>query len=162
MPIDATVGGVASNSYGTEAEADTYFTDHPSFDAWDAATDQVAMLIYATRLLEDLDYIGDRATTTQALEWPRIENDLYEVPFAANVIPPKLKYAQFETALWVVQSGGVAVAAGTLTSLKIGKSIEAGYSAGSSASVDTTVGPSGLPTRAEKYLKGLRLIPVLA
>jgi hypothetical protein len=164
MALDATVGGVNANSYATRAEADTYFTNHPLFDTWDAIidADQEALLIHATRLLDQFDYIGDVATTTQALQWPRIENDLYEVTFANNVIPPKLKYAEFEAALWLQTSGGVAVAAGTVSELDIGSSVKVKYSAGSSAFVDTSVDPQGFPTGAARFLKGLRIINVLA
>lgn len=168
MAIIATVGGSTSNSYGTEAEADAYFVDHPSFDAWDASTDQVAMLIHATRLLEQFDWIGDPATTTQALAWPRVTNDFYdlahdEFPFDDDVIPPKLKYAQFEAALWLVESGGVAVAAGTVSEMQIGSSVKVKYAAGSSGVfTDTSVDPSRFPTTAARYLKGLRLVNVLA
>lgn len=162
MTLIATVGDPTANSYGTALEADAYFTNHPLFDTWDAIVNQEALLIHATRLLDQLDYIGDRATTTQALEWPRISNDLFEVVTPSNAIPTNMKYAEFETALWVQQSGGVAVSAGTLTSLKVGTEVTAEYSSGSAAAVDTTVDESGIPLTAAKYLKGLRLITVLA
>jgi len=165
MSIDATVGGVAANSYALRSEADTYFANHPSFDTWDAIldADQEALMIHATRLLDQLDYVGDRATTTQALEWPRIDNDTYDIVWANNVIPPKLKYAEFEIALWLQASGGVAVAAGTVSELDIGSSVKVKYATGSSgAVVDTSVDPTGLPIQAARFLKGLRLYSVLA
>ena len=165
MAIDASIGGVAANSYGTRAEADAYFVNHPSFDTWDAIldADQEALMIHATRLLDQFDYIGDPATTTQALQWPRIDNDLFDIVWANNVIPPKLKYAEFEIALWLQQSGGVAVAAGTVSELDIGSSVKVKYSAGSSGGfVDTSVDPTGLPIQAARYLKGLRLYALLA
>jgi hypothetical protein len=162
MAIDASVGGVSSNSYATLAEFDAYFLNHPSFDIWDAYVDQEAVAVHATRLLDQLNYVGDKATTTQALEWPRIDNDLYDISWANNVIPPKLKMAEFETALWLINTGGVAVAAGTLTSLKVGTEVVAGYSAGSSAQADTSVDSSGIPITASRFLKGLRLLTVLA
>ena len=81
-------------------------------------------------------------------------------------VPTPIKNAQFEIALWLIQTGGagVAVAAGAVESMKIGNEIEAKFSSGSSgaAVVDTTVDPTGLPIQAARFLKGLRLYSVLA
>lgn len=72
--IDATIGGASANSYQTVAESDTYFGDRLNADAWfDASADNKARAkIMATRRLNRENWYGERATTTQALAWPRI------------------------------------------------------------------------------------------
>lgn len=172
MPtIDATVGGANSNSYITILDATTYFDGRLYATAWAdaivAGTEDTA-LVEACRILDRLDFIGDKATTTQALKWPRVTNDFYDdyhtedFPYASNVIPPQIKYAQCEIALSRLAAGGEAVAAGAVESLEIGGVVKAKYSAGSSGEVvDTTVDWYGLPERAANWLKGLRLLPVL-
>jgi len=54
VALDATVGGPASNSYVTLAEADAYFATRLFATAWTSATDpqQEAALISATRLID--------------------------------------------------------------------------------------------------------------
>ena len=85
---------------------------------------------------------------------------------ALYAIPAPIKQATFETALWLLQTGGsgVAVAAGDVSSLKIGNSVEVKYAATSSTGEinDTSVDDTGFPVSAARFLKGLRLIPVLA
>ena len=75
MALDATVGGLASNSYVTEATANTYLTSERLYiTAWtDANTAQREQaLIWATFLLDiSFDFVGFKATLAQALRWPR-------------------------------------------------------------------------------------------
>lgn len=83
--------------------------------------------------------------------------------YATNLIPIPIKNAQCELALALLAAGGEAAAAGTISSLKIGHSVEIGYASGSSGEfVDTSVDSSGLPIQAARFLKGLRLVNVLA
>jgi hypothetical protein len=116
--IDASVGGVASNSYATAAEAATYFeTRIPLPIPW-VASGQEAVLIMATRVLDALAqpyktffagpppyyrvrraWTGTPATTTQRLAWPRV--GMYDANgnlIPSNVIPQALKDAQAELA----------------------------------------------------------------
>jgi hypothetical protein len=177
MSIDATVAGVAANSYVTLAEAATYFTNRMNFATWDNSTEQEEALLMACAKLETYDYVGiplnntlmeDGYVTTiiQALKWPRCHVDGTKIRnYPTTIIPQQIKNAQCETALWLIQSGGVgvAVAAGAVESLKIGDSIEAKYSTGSSgaAVVDTSVDQTNLSVLAAQHLKGLRLYAVI-
>lgn len=166
MAIVATSGAANANSYVTLVEAEAFLDNRIGSDEWFTSSLQEQALIQACFILDQFDYIGDRATTTQALEWPRVINDEYELghdtfPYGATVIPPKLKNAQCEIAFWLVQTGGI-VAAGTIDSMTIGDDVQIKYASGSSASVTASVDITGIPLQAARFLKGLRLINVLA
>lgn len=172
MPLNAQAGSASANSYGTLSEAVLYFsTQHPIPEKWVLAQSferENALLTAALDMDGRIDYVGDKATTTQSMEWPRIINDTYELiddefPFDDDEIPLKLKYAQFEWALYHLASTAATVAAGTVDTLKIGSSVEVKYAAGSAgATTDTTVDSYGVPIKAARHLRGMRIIPVLA
>ncbi|NTX57664.1 DnaT-like ssDNA-binding protein [Myxococcus sp. CA039A] len=74
MPLDATPGGPAADSYCTVVEADAYHSARLHNEAWAAASvvDKERVLKWATsRLDTHCRYRGMRATSTQALAWPR-------------------------------------------------------------------------------------------
>jgi hypothetical protein len=124
MPtIDASVGGAASNSYETQAEANTYFDERLALvPPWlVSGQDNVAALIMATRVLDayaqpkrtfipglpgDPGYFrirpqwtGAPATAMQKLAWPRtglFDRNGNAIP--SDVIPQELKDAESEMA----------------------------------------------------------------
>lgn len=122
MPtIDATVGGIAANSYATQAEANTYFDERlPLSTPWVTTGDPaIRALIMAARVLSAMarphrtlryrdriqfyytsrQWTGAPATTTQRLAWPR--TGMYDAngnAIASTVIPLELKNAQAELA----------------------------------------------------------------
>jgi hypothetical protein len=161
MPIEETPGADDANSYISLEDADAYFFHTTKDSEWNDVYDPEASLLHAAVLLDTLDWIGDRATDEQALEWPRISNDLYEVDFDDDEIPPKLQKAQCELALWLSQEAATsAAAAGAVSEMQIGSSVKVKYSGGGvSATVDSN---TGLPVDALRYLKGLRIVNVLA
>lgn len=169
MPLDVTVSGANSDSYITVTDADTYFTTRGLNTApWDDYTgDYEQLLRRACTMLDQLDFVGDRFTATQALKWPRWHEDSAELitkdgrELATNAIPSDIKYAQCEIALWLADTGGT-VAAGTVSELTIGSSVKAKFATGTEATVDRSVDSSGLPIDAARFLKGLRLYSVLA
>jgi hypothetical protein len=168
VAIDASVGGVNSNSYVTRDEFDAYFLAHLDSSAWDGASDAEieTALIQATIELDlRTAYIGDKATTTQALEWPRIDNDIFTVP--TSVIPVNLKYAQIELAsslLLASASGSSSSSSVTqpVSSLKIGSSVEVKYDTSSGAIVDTSIDIAGVAIDSSRFLRGLRIPAILA
>lgn len=107
MAVDETVGGASANSYGSNAEAATFFATHPYASAWTAAgvtspPTQDALLIQATYWIDQLEgsMEGVRAASTQALAWPRSgATDANGTAIVSTVIPEFLKRAQFEAAL---------------------------------------------------------------
>jgi len=162
MAIDATVGGAASNSYGTLAEASTFIDTRLNRDAWEDAdpADQERALISATRWLDEFDYIGDIATNTQALKWPRIDNDIFDLVWDDDEIPPKLKTAQFlfaflELTPGVALSSDLGVSDGIISSLTVGP-VTVRYD--TSATSDLMQ----VPGEIARMLRGLWLPAVLA
>lgn len=91
--LDATVGGVAANSYETLDEALEYFEMRTEVAGWENADDQEVLLMMATRVLDAMampmktfvpaqkgepayfitrrTWTGTPATVGQALAWPR-------------------------------------------------------------------------------------------
>ena len=79
--IVAKVGGAASNSYVTLAEADTYASSQPWEAQWDEFTEdqQTVALYQGVRWLETLLWVGIRcdpsttdSSSPQALAWPAV------------------------------------------------------------------------------------------
>lgn len=100
VTVTATVGGASSNSYLTVAAADAIAATMLSTLKWGTATtdDKGKALIAATRQLDQLEWVGTKATTTQALLWPREEAACGEKSYAADVLPEEIKYATFDLA----------------------------------------------------------------
>lgn len=104
MPtIDATVGGASSNAYLDAAEADVYFDNRLHASAWTSASadDKDRALIMATLDLDSrIEWAGYKASTMQALGWPRsgiVDDDGYSVD--SSKIPDEIKTATCELAL---------------------------------------------------------------
>ena len=127
MPtIDATVGGVASNSFELQSEADAYFDSRlPLTPPWlTSGANNAVALIMATRVLSSLavphrrlirgdksyyvtsrQWTGAPATATQALPWPRTGMfDRLGRAIPADVIPQELKDAESELAGQLLKS----------------------------------------------------------
>lgn len=115
MALDATVGGASANSFGTRAEANTFFADRLYTTTWDGASDanKDKALITACQQISQLRFFGEKATSTQALPWPRLcvrnedasaYSDLY---YASDEIPTRLKHAQFIYAQELLKSDSI-------------------------------------------------------
>src|SRR5690348_15449444 len=157
MSLDATVGGTNSNSYVTQAAADSYFADRLFSDAWDAATsgEQDSALIMAAKRIDQENFIGVRTSSTQALKWPRAyvpipgENYVYGVRyFDSNTIPQQVKDAQCEYALLMIASDVLAQ-----DDLANFKSVRVGPI---SVDFNQPVNSGVLPDQVVRLLKGLR------
>jgi len=100
VTVDATIGGAAANSYLTVADADAIAEYRLGTLAWSTATtdNKGRALIQATAYLDQLGYIGSKATTTQALLWPRSDAACGEWSFTSLVIPGPVKTATFDLA----------------------------------------------------------------
>lgn len=75
LAIDATVGGTASNSYITVAEADAYFEAVPGYSAtWAALTSasKIQRLVHACRAIDRYNFLGYKTDADQALKFPRV------------------------------------------------------------------------------------------
>lgn len=127
MAIDTTVGGADSNSYASVAEADDYHEFHLYGSAWNDATtpEKESALVMATRLLDAYTcFVGNAASETQRLKWPRsgmLNRNGFGIP--EDVIPDELKDAQIELARLLLVSDLTAQNAASaqgLTKIKAG------------------------------------------
>lgn len=103
MAIEATPGHASANSYVTVAETDAYFTAR-LISAWGAlgAPAKEAALISATDYIDatyETQFKGLRASSTQALAWPREGVTIDGVEIPPTIIPTRLKHAQMQLAL---------------------------------------------------------------
>jgi len=125
MDIIATVGGENSNSYVTRDEAFAYYSGRLGAESIleDPETDKIdRALITATNLLDQrMVWIGFKATTEQALEWPRVDEngDGIYVVNDVNSIPVKVKNAVFEFAKYLLENGDP-INSANLDSMKVG------------------------------------------
>ena len=121
-----TIGGASANSYVTLDEAETYLDTVLEADAWEAATAprRTRALLQAARQLQDENWIGERATSTQALAWPRFDASKPDSAIGAygygyktfggrrgevysvTEIPERVKQAQIELALAYLDGWG--------------------------------------------------------
>lgn len=103
--IDATVGGAASNSYVTVAEADAYHEAHVSGATWAAASADAKCraLVSATRQIDAyVEWTVESvvASDAQALAWPRVGmvDPRTQDVVSSGVLPTRLKEATCEQA----------------------------------------------------------------
>jgi len=115
LVLDASVGGAASNAYATQAQAIAAagYRIGPNGTAFVALTSdqQIQALVSAASDIDSLEsarvvgippvadgwlieFLGDRASSTQSMEWPRINAG----DFASNVLPANLVEANIELA----------------------------------------------------------------
>ena len=79
-----------SNSYVTEAEVNTWASDRGI-----TISGTVSQLIYkAMDYLETLEYIGDKQTEAQALQWPRDNVYIDDFYIEPTTIPQEIKDAE--------------------------------------------------------------------
>jgi hypothetical protein len=134
MTLDATVGGAASNSYATLAEADAYFADRVTGN-WDGSdTTKEQALIKATQYIDATygrSFSGIKNTQAQALAWPRyhsLDGDGYEVN--SLIIPTKIKYATIEAAKLIAGGADLQAELGRATRREKVGSLEVEYMEG--------------------------------
>lgn len=109
LVLTTTAGGESSNSYGTVAELEAYFTGRSDAISFLAANEQtrIAYLIYATLINDLLLFpIGTQTYDNQALLFPRTNLiDKHGISYTSTAIPAKIKQAQFEQALYLYGTG---------------------------------------------------------
>lgn len=159
MALDATVGGASANSFGTRAEANTFFADRLYTTVWDAASDanKDKALMTACFEISQLRFFGEKATSTQSLPWPRlcVRNDDSGFAatgyYASDEIPTKLKQAQFIYAHELLKSDSISEnQMSGLRSLSTGTL---------SLELDPTMiqAPGKIPSEAMRLLRGLAM-----
>jgi hypothetical protein len=100
VTVTTTAGASDANSYISTATGDDLANVYLGTLKWSTATtdNKGRAVIMATRYLDELEWIGARSTTTQALAWPRTDAACGEWSFASNVIPQPIKQATFDLA----------------------------------------------------------------
>jgi hypothetical protein len=110
LVIDATVGASTSNSYSDISDADDYFVEHPDWIKWDVLStpQKERALIMGTRQIDMQPLQGTKNDTgatsgvpDQALHFPTSA----DVDDGTEFIPVAAKYATYEQALFLSQSG---------------------------------------------------------
>jgi hypothetical protein len=114
VTVTATVGSASANSYLTVAAADDLANLYLGTLNWASATtdNKGRALIMATRYLDELKWIGDKASTTQALLWPRTDAECGDWSFTSSEIPQPIKQATFDLAEYLLGDGNVLSGAG--------------------------------------------------
>lgn len=108
MALDATVGGVNSNSYFTVAAGDTYFGERLYATAWTNAitADKEKAAITATRLIDRrVCFVGLSVSETQSLRFPitgLVTRNGYVIP--DDELPVDLVHATMELALYLLNA----------------------------------------------------------
>jgi hypothetical protein len=105
-----------ANSYATALEGDAYHEGHLYAADWSAtlAERKEAALIMATRLIDAFfRFRGERAGSSQALQWPRSKVvDACGESVAADVVPDAVRDAAIETARELIKADRTATPEG--------------------------------------------------
>lgn len=107
--LDPTPAGASANTYGSLAEAAAYFATRLGASAWnDADSNDVRSIALLTgaREIDQEVYRGQRATSTQAMQWPRVGTYAGGMAIPSDIVPAFVKYAQFEQALLRLEQAG--------------------------------------------------------
>ncbi len=116
--LDATPGGVSSNSYVDVVTSTALLGQRLYTDAWleADATSQAQALMWATDLLDgQVQWYGQPATVTQALAWPQTgQLDHLGRPLPATVIPPAVQQATALYALSLLEQAPPEASSSTL------------------------------------------------
>ena len=105
MALDTTIGGAASDSYGTLAEYQAYGAAMGWTLSGVDATDEQYMRRATLYIDREYNFVGMRQYQTQALEFPRLYGGLVnDWPLDPDTIPTDIKNAEFELA-FLIQGG---------------------------------------------------------
>ena len=105
MSLDTTVGGTASESYASVAEADAYLAFRGDTSTWTALTTTAKelKLKWACIILNTLFWRGMKPSQYQVLDWPRWNlMDKSGFPVPSTTIPTDIKNAQIELAFQLI------------------------------------------------------------
>lgn len=95
ITVEDGTGLTNSNSYASEAELTAYATAR----GVTIAGTEAILLIQAMDYIESQDFKGDKYSSTQALQWPRINVVVDSYYLDRDTLPVLLREAQMEVAL---------------------------------------------------------------
>tara|TARA_R110000796_G_scaffold19198_4_gene57527 strand:+ start:256 stop:747 length:492 start_codon:yes stop_codon:yes gene_type:complete len=105
MALDTTIGGTASDSYGTLAAYTAYALAMGFTLAASDAENEINLRKAANYEDRKYSFIGMQQYQYQARSWPRLVNDLVDDwPINPDTIPLDIIHAQFEVA-YILQGG---------------------------------------------------------
>ena len=105
MALDTTIGGTASDSYGTLAAYTAYALAMGFTLAASDAANEINLRKAANYEDRKYSFIGMQQYQYQARSWPRLVNDLVDDwPINPDTIPLDIIHAQFEVA-YILQGG---------------------------------------------------------
>ncbi len=117
---------VGKNSYISVADADTYFLGRVDAAAWTSADNQMKeqSLITATRMLNEIIWVGVAASDLQTIAFPRIGSYLEPVlgkvvELDPVVIPQRMLAATCEQAYQLLNNDGLLDETGSISKLKV-------------------------------------------
>lgn len=117
---------VGTNSYLTVDEANAYFADRVDAAAWTSADVPLKeqALVTASRMLNELIWVGVASADTQKLAFPRIGEYLEPilgkvVQLDSAVVPDRIKAATCEQAYQLLNNDGLLDDTGTVSKLKV-------------------------------------------
>lgn len=118
ITIIATPGASDANSYLTIAEGDTFAEERLGTLTWTSSTEEnkKKALVQATRYMDTLEFIGEKASTTQALLWPRDNAKCGDKDYADTIIPPEVQEATFDLAEGLLNNPGLISGQGVTSS----------------------------------------------
>lgn len=142
-----------TNSYATVAEADAFFEDRLDVSAWTLAdpAQKAQALVTATRILENLSWIGTAISEDQPLAFPR--NGEYFDPRAGSlvvldntVVPTRIIEATYELAYHLLNNDGLLDNTGQVKNVSLG-----------SLTLTDVKAPSLLPRVVKNVIKPLQV-----
>lgn len=142
-----------TNSYATVVEADTYFTDRLDVAAWTTADDVVKAqaLVTATKVLDDIEWIGTAISDNQPLAFPR-NGEYFDPRFGSNIIidslntPQRIVNACFELAYHLLNNDGILDDTGYTKQIQVG-----------SINLTNQIKPNLIPQVVRNLIKPLQL-----
>jgi hypothetical protein len=120
---------VGTNSYVSQADADSHFGDRLDVAAWTNATDLMKQqaLITASMILDEQSWLGTALTDTQAMAFPRSfayydqkYGDFIIVDGITIVYPDRLLKGTMELAYHFLNNSGVNDTTGTSKNMTVG------------------------------------------
>lgn len=107
LVLNDDVGGADANSYASVGQANALADYRVGAAAWAAKTpdEKVQALVTATREIDTERFVGVRASSVQALEWPRTNATSHDgTTYPSNAIPKRIVTATVELALVFAQN----------------------------------------------------------
>lgn len=141
-----------TNSYATVSEADSYFEDRLDVAAWTtaAATQKAQALVTATRLLDNLNWIGIAVSDSQTLAFPR--TGIYfdprlgmDIVLDELYVPNRIITATYELAYHFLNNDGLLDDTGTVENISLG-----------SISLTNVNNANKLPSHVKRMIKPLQ------